>query len=109
MVERRLRAALTTSFSAATCASASASAPEASGCGKGATMTLSPALPASGATFCHSSSVMKGMIGCARRRVASSTRISVRRVARCSASLPRASCALASSTYQSQYSSHTNS
>ena len=51
-------------------------------------MMLSPLLPASGATFCHSSSVMKGMIGCARRSVVSSTRTRVRRVARCWASLP---------------------
>ena len=49
------------------------------------------ARPASGATFCHSSSVMKGMTGCARRSTASSTRTSVRRVARCSASLPACS------------------
>ena len=37
-------------------------------------MMLSPATPASGATFCHSSSVMKGMMGWARRSVVSSTR-----------------------------------
>ncbi len=72
-------------------------------------MTLSPDLPASGATFCHSSSVMNGMIGCARRSVVSSTRTSVRRVPRCCVSLPFWSCTFANSTYQSQYSSHTNS
>ncbi len=72
-------------------------------------MMLSPCLPASGATFCHSSSVMKGMIGCASRKIASSTRTSVRRVARCWPSEPVCSCTFASSTYQSQYSSQTSS
>src|SRR6059036_2825860 len=43
-------------------------------------MMVSPFLPASGATFCHSSSVMKGMIGCARRRAVSSTRRTLLRV-----------------------------
>ena len=49
---------------------------------------------------------------CARRSVVSSTRISVRRVARADASSPAAlaslSCTLAISRYQSQYSSQTN-
>ena len=35
---------------------------------------------ASGATVCHSSSVMNGIIGCSRRNAASSTRTKVRRV-----------------------------
>ncbi len=55
---------------------------------------MSPVLPASGATVCHSSSVMNGMNGCASRSVASSTRASVRRVPRCAASSPCASCDL---------------
>jgi len=63
--------------------------------------------PATGATFSHSSAVMKGVIGCSRRSTVSSTRISVRRVARCCASVPFAICTLAISMYQSQYSSHT--
>ena len=46
-------------------------------------------LPASTETFCHSSSVMNGISGCASRSAASSTRTSVRRVPRCCASLPR--------------------
>ncbi len=71
-------------------------------------MMVSPRLPASDRTFCHSSSVMKGMIGCARRSAVSSTRTRVRRVPRWAASLPLASWPFASSTYQSQYSSHTN-
>ena len=74
---------------------------------------MSPVLPASGATVCHSSSVMNGMNGCARRSVASSSRTSTERVPRAAACVAarigRASCTLASSTYQSQYSSHTNS
>ena len=37
---------------------------------------------ASGATACHSSSVMNGIIGCSRRNAASSTRTKVRRVVR---------------------------
>ena len=52
---------------------------------------------------------VEGISGCARRRMASSTRTRVRRVARCCASLPRCTCTLASSRYQSQYSSQTNS
>ena len=70
-------------------------------------MIVSPFLPASGATFCHSSSVMNGMIGCARRKAVSSTRTSVRRVPRCTASSGDCSCIFAISTYQSQYSSQT--
>ena len=69
-----------------------------------------PCLPASGATVCHSSSVMNGMNGCASRSIASSTRTSVRRVPRCAASSPRRETRpWRSSTYQSQYSSQTNS
>ena len=63
--------------------------------------------PATGATLSHSSAVMKGAIGCISRSTVSSVRIKVRRVARCSASVPLASCTLAISRYQSQYSSHT--
>ncbi|CFN71229.1 Uncharacterised protein [Bordetella pertussis] len=64
-------------------------------------------MPATSATFCHSSSVMNGMTGWARRSTASSTRISVRRVPSCWAGVPCWICTLASSRYQSQYSSHT--
>jgi hypothetical protein len=52
---------------------------------------------------------MKGMTGWARRSTASSTRISVRRVARCCSALPVWICTLAISRYQSQYSSQTKS
>ena len=71
-------------------------------------MIDSPSRPATGATFCHSSSVMNGITGCARRSSASSTRISVRRVARFCASSPVWICTLAISRYQSQNSSQTN-
>jgi len=64
--------------------------------------------PATGATDSHSSAVMNGMTGCIRRSTVSSTRISVRRVARCCASVPVWICTFAISMYQSQYSSHTN-
>ena len=64
--------------------------------------------PATGATWSHSSAVMKGVTGCSSRSTVSSTRISVRRVARCCAASPAWICTLAISRYQSQYSSHTN-
>src|SRR5690606_5575946 len=56
-----------------------------------------------------SSSVINGIIGCANLNTVSSTRTNVRRVARCCTSFPLYSCTLASSTYQSQYSSQINS
>ena len=81
--------------------------------GNGCVEIVAPDLPASGATGCHSSSVMNGMNGCASRSVASSSRTSTERVPRAAAWSPAASasasCTLASSTYQSQYSSQTNS
>ena len=55
--------------------------------GYGWSMMLAPSFPASGATFCQSSSVMKGIMGWASRKVVSSTRVRVRRVARYTASL----------------------
>ena len=58
--------------------------------GKGCSAIVSPGLPASGATVCHSSSVMKGMNGCARRSVASSSRTSTERVPRAAATSPAA-------------------
>ena len=64
-------------------------------------------LPATTATRSHSSAVMNGVIGCSRRSTVSSMRSRVRRVARCSDSLPDCSCTLAISRYQSQYSSQT--
>ncbi len=97
------------SFSSAIFAIAAASIRPGSGFGNGCSEIVSPDLPASGATDCHSSSVMNGMNGCARRSITSSTRTSVRRVPRCAASSPFASWVLVSSTYQSQYSSHTSS
>ncbi|MNV80099.1 hypothetical protein D3C71_1736810 [compost metagenome] len=72
-------------------------------------LTESPGRPATGATVCHRASVMNGMIGWARRRMASSVRISVRRVARCCASVPVWICTLAISRYQSQNSFQTKS
>ena len=72
-------------------------------------MIEAPWRPASGATICHSSSVMNGITGCASRNIVSSTRTSVRRVARWRAALASASCTFESSTYQSQYSSHASS
>ena len=66
--------------------------------------------PAIGATVCHSSSVMNGISGWARRSTVSSTRASVRRVPR---GFPHASpvqtCAPWPVRYQSQNSSQTNS
>ncbi len=64
--------------------------------------------PATSDTRSHSSAVMNGATGCSRRSTVSSTRISVRRVARCCAGVPLAICTLAISRYQSQYSSQTN-
>ena len=66
-------------------------------------------LPATGATACHSDSVTNGMIGCASRSTASSTRTSVRRVARWRAASPFWICTLAISRYQSQNSFQTKS
>ena len=108
MTERSDRTASTMPFSSATRAASCGKRRSGFGFGNGASEIVSPDFPAIGATVCHSSSVMNGMNGCARRSTASSTRTSVRRVPRCCASLPSASCTLASSTYQSQYSSHTN-
>ena len=55
--------------------------------GRGDDAVAAPAAlrPATGATVSHSSAVMNGVIGCSRRSTVSSTRISVRRVARCCA------------------------
>ncbi len=74
-------------------------------------MMVSPLTPAIGATFCQISSVMKGMIGWARRNRFSSTRIRVRRVPRLAASLVVSllRIGLDSSRYQSQYSFQVNS
>ena len=65
--------------------------------------------PATVATVCHSASVMKGVMGCAKRRMVSKVRIKVRRVARFWASSPTWICTLAISKYQSQNSFHTKS
>ena len=56
--------------------------------GNGCSEIVSPDLPASGATVCHSSSVMNGMNGCARRSIASSSRTSTERVPRAAAASP---------------------
>ncbi len=64
----------------------------------------------SGATRCQISSVMKGISGCRARRSASSTPVSVARVAAFSA-VAVSPCRIGfdSSKYQSQYSFHVNS
>ena len=56
--------------------------------GNGWVLIDAPDLPASGATFATAPSLMKGMIGCARRSVASSSRTSTLRVPRAAAALP---------------------
>jgi hypothetical protein len=61
-------------------------------------------IPANGATRCHISSVINGIIGCAKRKIDSSTFNSVWRVPRCSAASSDCKEILDSSKYQSQYS-----
>ena len=74
-------------------------------------MMVSPSMPASGATLCQISSVMKGMMGWARRSRVSSTWTRVWRVPRLAASelASLVSTGLDSSRYQSQYSFQVNS
>ncbi len=113
MTERSDRTASTMPFSSATRAASCGKRRSGFGFGNGASEIVSPDFPAIGATVCHSSSVMNGMNGCARRSVASSSRTRIARVHRAAAASPAASacasCTFASSTYQSQYSSQTNS
>ena len=60
------------------------------------------------AKYCHSSSVMNGMIGCSSRRICPSTQAVIARVsARADASSP-CRIGLVNSTYQSQNVPHTN-
>ena len=110
---RSARQPLTSSFSVFMRAFAASSTRSKFAFGKGCSEIDSPVLPASGATVCHSSSVMNGMKGCASRSVASSSRTRTERVPRAAAASPfasaAASCTLASSRYQSQNSSQTNS
>ena len=113
IADRKDRVASTICFSVSTRAESSGKRNASLGFGNGESEIVAPLLPASGATVCHSSSVMNGMNGCARRSVASSSRTRTARVRRAAAASPVASaCAsstLASSTYQSQYSFQTNS
>ncbi|MNT11115.1 hypothetical protein D3C72_1459780 [compost metagenome] len=109
---RRLRVASVKAFSCCIHASADSSILSVLAIGYGCIMIESPSalsvLPAKGATVCHSASVTNGMIGWARRSTTSSTRSRVWRVARCWPSVPCCTCTLATSRYQSQYSSQTN-
>ena len=113
---RMLRIPVITPFSHSMSVSACASTLLSSNLGYWANMMVSPfceslVVSAIGASVCQISSVMYGIIGCAKRRMVSNTSTSVRRAARFCASVDSSlhSTGLESSRYQAQYSSHTNS